>query len=186
MHRVREGSISYRGKSQHTDSVGLRWSQALDGGDHTILNIMDPPVAHWLRRVHRVVNSIAFYLAVGFFRLLPPDSYCAGWDDLSLDVPRRAGWCLLPSPSVHLVAGWALADGVERRDTDLILSVGVEATDTVARCRDAVHCLELAVGWFCPVLDDVIGYGVWVARVPGDGDARGRCLCDDGGAGSSG
>lgn len=78
MHRVREGSVSHRGKSQHTDGIGLRWSQALDGGDHTILNVMDLPVAHWLRRVHGVVNSIALYLAVGFFRILPPDSYCAG------------------------------------------------------------------------------------------------------------
>lgn len=146
MHRVREGSISDRGECQHTDGVCLRWSQALDGGDHAILNVMDLPVAHELRRVRGVVNTIALYLAVGFFRLLPPDSYSTGRDDLSLDVPRRAGRRLLPGPGVHLVAGWALADGVECRDADLVLGVGVEATDTVACRRDAVHRLELAVG----------------------------------------
>lgn len=105
---------------------------------------------------------------------------------MSLDVPRWTGRCLLPGPSVHLVARWALTDGVKRRDSDLVLGVRVEAADAVACRRDAVHRLELTVGRFCPVLNDIIGHRVWVSRVPGDGDARGRCLRYDGCAGSSG
>lgn len=183
---IREGSISHRCERQHTNGVRLGRHEAVDGRNHAVLNIVDLPVAHWLRRIHGVIHSIAFDQTVGLLRLVPAHHHCVLGYDARLDVPRRAGGGLLSSSSFHLVAGRTLADGVDGRNADLVLSVGVEATDAVAGGGDGVHRLVLAVWGFGAVLDDVIGNGVRVTRVPGDGDAGGGRLRDDGGTRSSG
>lgn len=92
---------------------------------------------------------------------------------------------MLSCPSFHSVAGRTLADGVDSGHTDLVLGVGVQAADAVAGRGDGVHRLILAVRRFSTVLDDVIGNRVGVTGVPGDGDAGGGRLRDDGGTRSS-
>ena len=126
------------------------------------------------------------HLSVGLLRLLPADHHGVAGDDAGLDVAGRAGGRLLPGAGLHPQGGQALADAVEGRHADLVVGVGVQAPDAVARGGDAVHRLVLAVGGLGAVLDDVVGDGVRVARVPGDGDAGGRGLRDDGGAGGLG
>ncbi len=93
---------------------------------------------------------------------------------------------MLSGPSFYSVAGRTLADRVDGGHADLVLGVGVQAADAVAGGGDGVHRLVLAVWGFGTVLDDVIGNGVGVPRVPGDGDAGGGGFCDDGGTRSSG
>ena len=73
---------------------------------------------------------------------------------------------MLNGPRFHGFAGGALADGVEGRDPDLILRVGVKTSNTVACGGDALHGLKLALWGLGAVLDDVVGHRVWVARVP--------------------
>lgn len=102
---------------------------------------------------------------------------------MSLDVAWRARRGLLSRPRLHSGRGRPLADAVEGRHPYLILGVGIESADAVAGGGDGVHRLVLAVGPFGSVLDDVIRHGVWVTRVPGDGDTGGGGLGDDGGAG---
>lgn len=71
MNGVRERSISYGGERQHTDGVRLGWHEAVNGRDHAVLNVVDLPVAHWLRRIHGVINSVALDQTVGLLRLVP-------------------------------------------------------------------------------------------------------------------
>lgn len=186
MNGVREGSISHRRERQHTDGVRLGRHKAVDGCNHAVLNIVDLPVAHRLRRIHGVIHSIALDQPVGLLRLIPAHHHCVLGYDARLDVPRRAGGGLLSSSGFHLVAGRTLADGVDGRNADLVLSVGVEPADAVAGGGDRVHRLVLAVRGLGAVLDDVIGNGVGVARVPGDGDTGGSRLRDNRGTRSSG
>lgn len=137
---------------------------------------MDLPEAHGLGVIHGVVNPITLDLPIGLLRFLPAHHHGVLGYDPCLDVPRRAGRGLLPSPGLHWLTGRALANRVEGRDTDLILSVGVESADAVACGGDSIHGLILAIWGLCPVLDDVVSHWVWVARVPGDGDTGGSGL----------
>lgn len=102
---------------------------------------------------------------------------------MGLDVSGRAGRGLLSSAGLHARRGGPLADAVEGGHSDFILGVGVQSPDAVAGGGDAVHRLVLAVRPFGSVLDDVVGDGVWVAGVPGDGHTGGGGLCDYGCAG---
>lgn len=99
---------------------------------------------------------------------------------MGLDVTRRTSRSLLPCAGLHACRRGPLADAVESRHSDFILSVGVQSPDAVAGGGDAVHRLILAVWAFGSVLDDVVGDRVWVARVPGDGHTGGSGLCDYG------
>lgn len=186
MNGVREGSVSHGRERQHADGVRLGRHEAVDGRYHAVLNVVDLPVAHWLRRIHGVINSIPFDQAVGLLRLVPAHHHRVLRYDTRLDVPRRAGGGLLSGSSFHFVAGRTLADGVDGGNADLVLGVGVEAADAVAGGGDGVHRLVLAVWGFGTVLDDVIRNGVGVTGVPGDGDAGGGRLRDNRGTRSSG
>lgn len=120
------------------------------------------------------------HLSVGLLRLLPADHDRVLGDDVGLHVAGRAGRGLLPGAGLHTCRGGTLADAVEGRHSDLVLCVGVQPPDAVAGGGDAVHRLVLAVRPFGSVLDDVVGDGVRVARVPGDGHAGGSGLGDYG------
>ena len=180
MNGIRGGSVPDRGEGQHTDGVRLRRHQALDGGDDAVLHVVDLPHAHGLVLVHGVVHAVALDLAVGLLRLLPAHHHGVGGEDPGVDVSRRAGGRLLGGPGLHSAAGRPLSNAVEGGHAELVLGVGVETADAVARGGDAVHRLKLAVGTLGAVLDDVIGDRVRVPRVPGDGDAGGGCLGNNG------
>lgn len=99
---------------------------------------------------------------------------------MGLDVSGRAGRGLLSCAGLHARRGGSLADTIEGRHSDFILGVGVQSPDAVAGGGDAVYRLILAVRPFGSVLDDIVGDGIWVAGVPGDGHTGGGGLCDDG------
>lgn len=99
---------------------------------------------------------------------------------MGLDVSWRASRCLFSCAGLHPSRRRPLADAIEGRHSDFVLRVGVQAADAVAGGGDAVHRLKLAVRPFGSVLDDVVGDGVWVAGVPGDGHTGGGGLRDDG------
>lgn len=120
------------------------------------------------------------HLSIGLLRLLPADHHCVLWNNVGLDVSWRTGRSLLSCAGLHPSRRRPLADAIEGRHSDFVLRVGVQAPDAVAGGGDAVHRLELAVRPFGSVLDDVVGDGVWVAGVPGDGHAGGGGLRDDG------
>ena len=120
------------------------------------------------------------HLSVGFLRLLPAHHHRVLRDDVGLDVSGRAGRGLLSCTGLHARRGGPLADAVEGRHSDFVLGVGVQPTDAVAGGGDAVHRLVLAVRTLGSVLNDVVGDGVRVAGVPGDGHAGGGGLCDYG------
>lgn len=182
MNRLGEGSVTHRGERQHSDGVRLLRRQALDGGDDAVLDIMDVPQAHGLRVIHGVINAVTLDLSVGFLRFLPSNHHRIVRYNMGLDVPRRTGGCLLAGPSFHRLAGGALADGVDGRDTNCVLGVGVKATNAVTCGGDVIHRLVFAVWGRGPILDDVICDWVWVARVPSDGHAGGCGFSDNGGA----
>lgn len=99
---------------------------------------------------------------------------------MSKDISGRAGRGLLSSASLHTGGGGPLTDAIKGWHSYFVLCVGIEATNAVAGGGDAVHRLILAVRPFGSVLDDVVGDGVGIARVPGYGDTGGCGLCDDG------
>lgn len=123
------------------------------------------------------------HLSIGLFRFFPADHHSVLRDNVSLDVSRRAGGGLLSRTSLHASGRGPLADGIIGWNSDFVLCVGVEPPDAVAGGGDAVHCLILAVGPFGSVLNDVVGDGVGVARVPCDGHTGGCGLGDNGRAG---
>ena len=120
------------------------------------------------------------HLSIGLLRLLPADHHCVLWNNVGLDVSWRTGRSLLSCAGLHPSRRRPLADAIEGRHSDFVLRVGVQAPDAVAGGGDAVHRLELAVRPFGSVLDDVVGDGVWVAGVPGDGHTGCGGLRDDG------
>lgn len=121
------------------------------------------------------------HLSVWFLWFLPADQHSVlVRNHVSLDVSGRAGRGLLSSASLHASRRRPLANAIKGRHSDFILSVGVQSPDAVAGRGDAVHRLVLAVRPFGSVLNDVVGDGVGVARVPGDGHAGSGGLCDDG------
>lgn len=120
------------------------------------------------------------HLSIGFFRLLPANHHIVLSDNVGKDVSGRTGRGLLSGASLHTGGRGSLTDAIEGWHSDFVLGVGVEATDAVAGSGDAVHSLVLAVGPLGSILDDVVGDRVRVARVPGDGDAGGCGLGDNG------
>lgn len=137
------------------------------------------------QQIHSLI-SIVFYLSVGLLRFFPADHDSVLGDDPGLDVPGGASRGLFPCPGLYPGGRGALADAVEGRHPNFVLRVGVEPSDAVPGGGDTVHRLILAVRGLGPVLDDVIGHRVGVTGVPGDGDAGGSRLRDDGGTGRLG
>lgn len=62
MDRIRERTISYRSEGQDLDSVSLRGSEVLNGGDDTVLDIMNLPLVYRPGWIHGIVHTIAFHL----------------------------------------------------------------------------------------------------------------------------
>lgn len=120
------------------------------------------------------------HLSVWFLRLLPADHHRVLWNNVSLDISGWACRGLLSCSGLHACRGGPLADAIEGGHSDFILGVGIQSTDAVAGGGDAVHGLVLAVWPFCSILNDVIGYRVWVTGVPGDGHTGGGGLGDYG------
>lgn len=145
----------------------------MDGGEDAVLDIMDLPQAHGLRVIHGVINAVTLDLSVGFLGLFPAHHHSIVRYNMGLDVPRRTGGCLFAGPSLDRLAGGALADGVDGRDTDFVLGVGVQATDAVTCGGDVIDRLVFAVWGLGSILDDVVCDWVWVPRVPSDGHAGG-------------
>lgn len=145
----------------------------MDGGDDTVLDIMDLPQAHGLRVIHGVINAVTLDLSVGLLRLFPAHHHSIVRYNVGLDVPWRTGGCLFASPSSDWLTRGALADGVDGRDADFVLGVGVQATDAVTRGGDVIHRLVFAVWGRSSVLDDVVCDWVGVPRVPSDGHTGG-------------
>ncbi len=113
MNGIREGSISYGREGQHSDGVGLRGHQTLNGGDHAVLYIVDVPHAHGLGWIHGVVDPITLDLSIGLLGFIPAYHHGVLGDDTGLDIARWAGGSLFPSPSLNWFTGWALANGVK-------------------------------------------------------------------------
>lgn len=180
MNGIWEGSVSYGREGQHSDSVGLGGHQTLNGGDHAVLYVVDLPHAHGLRWVHGVVHPITLDLSIGLLGFIPAYHHGVLGNDTGLDVSWWAGGSLLPSPSFDWFAGWALANGVEGWHADLVIGVRRKSSNAVASGGDGVHGLELALGRLGTILDDVMGDGLRVATVPGDGDTGGGSFCYDG------
>lgn len=89
---------------------------------------------------------------------------------------------MFSSAGLH-AGGWgSLADAVESGHSYLVLCVGVEPPNAVAGGGDAVHGLVFAVRPLGSVLNNVVRHWVGITRIPGDGDAGGCGLRDDGSA----
>lgn len=145
----------------------------MDGGDDAVLDIMDLPQAHGLRVIHGIINAVTLDLSVGLLGLFPAHHHSIVRYNMGLDVSRRTGGSLFTGPSSDRLTRGPLADGVDSRDADFILSVGVQTTNAVTRGGDVIHRFIFAVWGSGSVLDDVVCDWVWVPRVPSDGHAGG-------------
>lgn len=132
------------------------------------------PGAELRVRIGGVIDAISADLPVGFLRRFPLHQHGAGAQHARLHVQRRRRRRLFAGAGLHRVARRAAPDVVHRHDAELVLRVRAQPADAVARRRDAVHFLVVAVGGFGAVLDHVVGDGFRVPGVPGQGDAGGR------------
>lgn len=85
---------------------------------------------------------------------------------MTSDLPGRRAGSLLGRFSLDGLAGRPSADVVDRHHAELVVGVWTEAPDAVAGGGYAVNLLVQIVGVLGLVLDDVVGHGFGISRIP--------------------
>ena len=167
----RHWSIAHGRVGQHLDVVSLIGCQALDGEKVGGSDDLLLPLVDGLRGVAGIVDSVAHDLPIGLLRLVPVDDGSGAAQHTTSDLSGGGAGRLLGRLGLDGVAGRPAADVVDRHHAELVVGVWAEAAHAVAGRGHAVDLLVRVFGVLGLVLDDVVGHGLRVARVPREGDA---------------
>lgn len=158
--------VSDRRVRQNFEVVGLVGDQTLDGDKLGAPDDLLLPEVDVLAGVHGVVDPVAHDLPVGLLWLVPVDHGCGRAHHVTSDLPRGRAGGLLGRFGLDALAGRPVADVVDRHHAELVVGVRTQAPDAVAGGGYAVDLLVLVVRVLGLVLDDVVGHGFGISRIP--------------------